>query len=328
MQRTGRTLRSIQFATKGFRQQQTRQPNGIWIFNIIFRLHQRLSTLTNGFCVTKAWPFYVDSATSKRLSPQLLALVHSHRAIHKQDLATLDVEYRRLLRMLVGPPAGTNWASPLAQDFTWVEQQITGAVGLRWIEPWSVTCVEAVWKFASYVATLPSERWTRRMLHWNIRGRRTRGRPAYTWGTALENIVFGKALTTGLWRLLSMVIGCGSKRILCFSRCTLVDRVKSCISFACALKGLPSGRQAFTWLALPCLALPCLALPCLALTWLDLEPSSVTLLLSQFRSVIFLVSDVNCQTYFFNVHGSGSCVRSVCHMDASIVCWWSRPRLP
>ena len=61
-----------------------------------------------------------------------------------------------------------------------------------------------------------------------------------------KDIVFGKALTTGLWRLLSMVIGCGSKRILCFSRCTLVDRVKSCISFACALKGLPSGRQALT----------------------------------------------------------------------------------
>ena len=54
------------------RDQRTR----IWIFNIIFRLHQGLSTLTNGFCVTKACPFYVDSATSKRLSPQLLALVH------------------------------------------------------------------------------------------------------------------------------------------------------------------------------------------------------------------------------------------------------------
>ena len=31
-----------------------------------------------------------------------------------------------------------------------------------------------------------------------------------------------------------------------FSRCTRVDRVKSCISFACALKGLPSGQQALT----------------------------------------------------------------------------------
>ena len=32
----------------------------------------------------------------------------SHHAIHKNDLAKLDVEYRRLLRMAVGPPADTN----------------------------------------------------------------------------------------------------------------------------------------------------------------------------------------------------------------------------
>ena len=32
----------------------------------------------------------------------------SHRAIHKDDLAKLDVEYRRLMRMIVGPPAGTS----------------------------------------------------------------------------------------------------------------------------------------------------------------------------------------------------------------------------
>ena len=54
------------------------------------------------------------------------------------------------------------------------------------LKPWSVTCVGAVWKFASYVATLPSERWTRRILEWNIRGPRKRGRPAYTWETALQ----------------------------------------------------------------------------------------------------------------------------------------------
>ena len=43
-----------------------------------------------------------------------------------------------------------------------------------------------------------------------------------------------------------MIIGCSRNRTLCFLHCTLVDRVKSCISFACALMGLPSGRQALT----------------------------------------------------------------------------------
>ena len=61
-----------------------------------------------------------------------------------------------------------------------------------------------------------------------------------------KDIPSGRAVAIGLWRLLRMIIGYGRYRILCFSRCTLVDRVKSCISFACALKGLPSGRQALT----------------------------------------------------------------------------------
>lgn len=42
--------------------------------------------------------------------------------------------------------------------------------------------------------------------------------------------------------------GCGRNKILYFSPCTLVDRVKACISFVCALKGLPPGRQALTCL--------------------------------------------------------------------------------
>ena len=36
----------------------------------------------------------------------------SHRAIQKNDIAKLDVENRRLMRMVVGPFADTNWASP------------------------------------------------------------------------------------------------------------------------------------------------------------------------------------------------------------------------
>ena len=116
----------------------------------------------------------------------------SHRAIHKDDLAKLDVEYRRLLRMVVGPPADTNWASPWHEILHGWNNKVRVLSDYAGLKPWSVTCVEAVWKFASYVATLPSERWTRRILHWNIRGRRTRGRPAYTWETALERYCIWK----------------------------------------------------------------------------------------------------------------------------------------
>ena len=110
----------------------------------------------------------------------------SHRAIHKDDLAKLDVEYRRLMRKVVGPPTDTNWASPwheILHGWNNKVQMLSDHAGLK---PWSVTCIEAVWKFASYVAVLPPERWTRRILEWNMRGPRKRGRPAYTWETALQ----------------------------------------------------------------------------------------------------------------------------------------------
>jgi len=47
----------------------------------------------------------------KVISP-IACIGASHRAIHKDDLAKLDVEYRRLMLMVVGPLADTNWASP------------------------------------------------------------------------------------------------------------------------------------------------------------------------------------------------------------------------
>ena len=51
-----------------------------------------------------------------------------------------------------------------------------------------------------------------------------------------KNIASGNAVAIGSWRLLRMISGCGRNRILYSSRCTpvfFVDRVKSCISFAC-----------------------------------------------------------------------------------------------
>ena len=110
----------------------------------------------------------------------------SHRAIHKDDLAKLDVEYRRLMRMVVGPPADTNWASPWHDILHGWNNRVQILSDHAGLQPWSVTCIEAVWKFASYVAILPPERWTRRILAWNMRGPRKRGRPAYTWETALQ----------------------------------------------------------------------------------------------------------------------------------------------
>ena len=108
------------------------------------------------------------------------------------------------------------------------------------LKRWSVTCVEVLWKFASYVATLPSQRCIRRILKWNIRGARRRGRPAYTWGTALQRYSIWKG--GGNWIVEAAAYGHWMRWLQdFFPRCTPIDRINSGISFACALKGLPSG---------------------------------------------------------------------------------------
>ena len=38
------------------------------------------------------------------------------------------------MRMVVGTPADTNWASPWHEVLNWWKQQSKGVVGLRWIE--------------------------------------------------------------------------------------------------------------------------------------------------------------------------------------------------
>ena len=226
--------------------------HAFWIFNIIFRLHQGPSTLTNGFFVTKACPFYIDSATSKRLSPQLLVLVYHTVPFTKMILPNWTWNIGRLLRMVVGPPADTNWASPwheILQGWNNKVQVLSDHAGLK---PWSVTCVEAVWKFASYVATLPSERWTRRILHWNISGRRTRGRPAYTWETALERYCIWKGFDNWIVEAFEYGHWMRFKEDFVFSRCTLSSWSGKILHFICLRpKGAAFGPASFdlTWLA-------------------------------------------------------------------------------
>ena len=48
--------------------------------------HQRLSTLENAYCVTKACPFYIESASAKKVISPGACFGASHRAIHKGEL--------------------------------------------------------------------------------------------------------------------------------------------------------------------------------------------------------------------------------------------------
>ena len=97
-------------------------------------------------------------------------------------------------------------------------------------------------EIASYVATLPSEHWTRKILQRTTETRR----PAYAWETALQRYCIWKGVANWIEEVAAHDHWVQSKQDFVFSGCTLNDRVKSCISFACALKGVASGRQALT----------------------------------------------------------------------------------
>ena len=62
----------------------------------------------------------------------------------RDDLAKLDVEYRRLMRMIVGPPADTNWASPWHEILHGWNNKVQVLSDYAGLKPWSVTCVEDV----------------------------------------------------------------------------------------------------------------------------------------------------------------------------------------
>ena len=107
----------------------------------------------------------------------------------------------------------------LARDCTSVEQQGIGAVGLRWIE--TLVChmhrgsMEVRFLCCNLaVGTLDSQ--DSASEHQRTTDTRTTClHLGKGWKKRWKDIAFGKALTTGFWRLLSMVIGCGSKRIFC-----------------------------------------------------------------------------------------------------------------
>ena len=74
----------------------------------------------------------------------------------------------------------------MARCLAWMEQQSTDTVGPRWTATLVCHMHRSSLEICILFAILPPERWTRRILAWNMRGPRKRGRPAYTWETALQ----------------------------------------------------------------------------------------------------------------------------------------------
>ena len=104
-----------------------------------------------------------------------------HRTIRMSDLCKLDVVYRKMLRMIVGPPHFVEWNAPWHDILHHWNGNSVALAQQHGLNTWSEQCLKHHWKFAMHVANLPSNRWVKRMLLWNPTGARTRGYPRHDW---------------------------------------------------------------------------------------------------------------------------------------------------
>ena len=118
-----------------------------------------------------------------------------HRTMYKTDLRKFDVLFRKLLRSVVGPPAGMDWTRPWHEILHDWNGRVDEFAALHSIKLWSERYrIQQHWDLAHYISSLEGQRWVKRLLQWQPDGRRRGGRPAHLWHTVLENICRWKGL--------------------------------------------------------------------------------------------------------------------------------------
>ena len=108
------------------------------------------------------------------------------RCIRTADMDKFDIHFRRMIRCVVGARGGICWQDPWHEILHIWNQRVREMVEVCHMKTWAETCASQQWKFASYIRSLPYERWVRRMLHWQPVGRGPVGRPAMNWTSKFE----------------------------------------------------------------------------------------------------------------------------------------------
>ena len=98
----------------------------------------------------RAYRFH--SLTFDTVITPVACFVAGHRAIFKNDLNNVDVVFRKLLRIVVGPPAATDWSRPWHEILHDRNARVAQFVQQYSVKCWSVRCVEMHWNLAQYAA--------------------------------------------------------------------------------------------------------------------------------------------------------------------------------
>ena len=99
---------------------------------------------------------------------------------YRDSLRKLDVEFRRFLRQLVGPPADTDWSQQWHVVLHSWHANVQHEVDKHDIPTWSTEYLKRHWGLAGYLVSLPKERWVLRVLEWTPNVSNSVGRPDMT----------------------------------------------------------------------------------------------------------------------------------------------------
>ena len=120
-----------------------------------------------------------------------------HRTMYNRHLERLDTHFRKLCRSIVGPPPGTDWTLEWHEILHQWNVRMNIFLDGPNIKTCPHICCLNYWRLAQHIATLPQERWIRRILKWRPDGRHRRGLPHFHWESRLESYCIYKGL--GPW---------------------------------------------------------------------------------------------------------------------------------
>ena len=82
-----------------------------------------------------------------------------HRILYQDDLQKMDVQFRKLLRQVIGPPHQTDWNKPFHEILHEWHAKINTIRSEAGLMSFAEATFKQYWDFAHYVACFPPERW-------------------------------------------------------------------------------------------------------------------------------------------------------------------------
>ena len=154
-------------------------------------------------CAPK-WAAFGHAGAKSKSKSCVACFGGGHRAIYNSQLATLDVQFRKLCRSIVGPPPEVDWNAAWNEVLHLWNERVGNFIANAHVNTWSYITCKNYWNLARHVAALPAHRWVQRLLSWHPFGTRRVGRPRHTWESKLH--AYCRYANLGSWRELDDVV--------------------------------------------------------------------------------------------------------------------------